>query len=310
MVVKSGNPRSIRQGALLTGFILVLAGCGERPPEKIAQENLVAKVNGREITRRQMDSLLRGGEMPARSSESVKKQLLEQLIDQELAVQKALDSRLERNLSVVDAIENSRREILARAYVEQAAGMATRPAPEDVRKFHAAHPELFAARKVYRLEEYAFPASHESMEMVREQLRAGKAPTEIMAALRGSGIDALGGISVKPAEQLPLEILPRLAAAREGQPLLFEVKRRAALITVLGVKAEPLDAGKSLAFAEEYLMRMERNQMVSNAIKGMRDMAKIEYFGEFSSVNLALGEVAGKTAGGLAIRQEEKGGQQ
>ena len=306
------NPLKARLAAVWAGgvAVLLLAGCGERPPEKITQGSLAARVNGREISVQQIEAVMHAGVagVAGATSSGMKKQLLERLIEQELAVQKALEASLDRNQGVVEALGSARREILARAYIEQAAGEVPRPGMAEIRKFHDEHPELFGARKIYRLEEIAFNPTAELIDLVRGYLQAGKPTSEIMASLKGRGVAAAGGVTVKPAEQLTLEILPRLAAAREGQTLLFEVNGKAALITVLGSKAEPVDEPKALALAEEYLVRMQQTQAVANAVRGMRDVAKIEYFGEFSSVSLALGEAGKDSAGEVIGRQTEKGG--
>lgn len=304
------GPPSFRLAALLAGGVLVsvLAGCGERPPEKAKSTSLVAKVNGQEITLQQIDAVMRGiAGGGAAATPGVRRQLLERLIDQELAVQKALETHLDRNPGVVEAVDGSRRDILARAYVEQAAALADKPSAEAIQRFHDTHPELFAARKVYRLEEFAFSVTPELKEQVRSLQQAGKPAAEIVAALKERGIDVVGGVTVKAAEQIALEILPQIAIARVGQPQLFETNGRAALITVLGSKAEPLDSRKALASAEDYLLRMQRNQAASKAIKGMRDVATIEYFGEFSAVNLAMGEVPRNKDADRAAGQAQKG---
>ena len=50
-------------------------------------------------------------------------------------MQQAQENKLERTPEVMQAIENARREILSRAYVEQAAAVKTKPSADEVKKY-------------------------------------------------------------------------------------------------------------------------------------------------------------------------------
>lgn len=267
---------------------LVVTACGERPPEKKAATQVVAKVNNGEISVHQINFVLqRTPNIPAAQAEAAKKQVLESLIDQELAVQQALDAKLERTPNVMQAVESARREILTRAYIEQVVSKQAKPSADEVRKFHGDHPELFANRKIYRLEEIVFTATPESLASVKEQLGRGRPVGEIVTGLRAKGVEVGGGVAVKPAEQLALELLPQLAQAREGQPQLIENQGRAAIITVQASKLEPLDEAKAQPFIESYLLNKQKGDLARDAMKQLRDKAKIEYVGEFADAKPA-----------------------
>ena len=284
------NKRNIITCLILSAF--VVTACGERPPEKKATQ-VVAKVNGGEISVHQINFVLqRTPNIPAAQAEAAKRQVLESLIDQELAVQQALEAKLERTPNVMQAIESARREILARAYVEQVVGKQGKPSADDVRKFYAEHPELFANRKIYRIEEIVFAASPENIASAKEKLGQGKPAAEVVTLLKAKGVEVAGGVTVKPAEQLALELLPRLAAAKEGQPMLIESPNRAAIITVLASKAESLDETKAQPFIENFLTNKQKTEQARDAMKQLREKAKIEYVGEFAGTQPAAASAA------------------
>ena len=290
--------------ATLVVSALALSACGERPPEKKVATQVAAKVNAGEISVHQINYVLqRTPAIPQAQIETAKRKVLESLIDQELAVQQALEAKLERSPAVMETIEAARREILARAYLEQAGGSKGKPTDEDVKKFYVEHPELFANRKIYRLEEIVFAVTPERLASVKEQLGKGRPASEILAGLKLAGVEVGGGVSVKPAEQLSLDLLPKLAQVKEGQPQLLENGARAAIITVLATKPEPLDENKARPFIETYLSNQQKSESTRDIIKQLRDKAKIEYAGEFASaaavVPVALTEkvAAEKTTG-------------
>ena len=272
---------------------LALSACGERPPEKKAATQVVAKVNSGEISVHQINFVLqRTPSISPAQAATAKRQILESLIDQELAVQQAQENKLERTPEVMQAIENARREILSRAYVEQAAAVKTKPSADEVKKYFAEHPELFSNRKVYRLEEVAFASNPEVLASVKDQLAKGKSVLDIANGLKAIGVEVAGGVSVKPAEQLALDLLPKLAQAKEGQPQVLESAGRDAIITVLASKAEPIDEAKATPVIEAFLVNKQKSELAREAMKQLRAKAKIEYVGEFADAKPAASQPA------------------
>lgn len=274
--------KALKTASVLVISTFVLAACGERPPEKKASQ-VVAKVNGGEISVHQVNFVLQRTQgVTQAQAESAKKQVLEGLIDQELAVQQAQEAKLDRTPEVMQALDVARREILSRAYLEQASSVKAKPSAEEIKQYFTAHPELFSNRKIYRMEEVYFASTPVNVALVKEQLSKGKSPVEIGTGLKNAGIEVGGGQTVKPAEQLSLELLPKLAQAKEGQPQLYEGAGRAAIITVLATKSEPIDEAKAKPVIENFLINQKKTELAREAMKQLRAKAKIEYAGEFA----------------------------
>jgi EpsD family peptidyl-prolyl cis-trans isomerase len=280
---------------------LALSACGDRPPEKKSATQVAAKVNSTEISVHQLNFLLQNaGNIPPAQAEDAKRQLLQNLIDQELAVQQALDAKLERTPAVMQALDVARREILSRAYLEQTLTRIAKPNAEETRQFYSAHPELFANRKIFRLEEYVIGNSPEAQMSVREQQGQGKTVLEIINSLRAKGVEVSGGVVVKPAEQISLEIVAKLAQIKEGMPTLFEMSDQIVLVNVLSTKIEPVDEVKALPFIETYLVNKQKNELARETMKQLREKAKIELVGEFANdqaVSVAPAAETPKAAG-------------
>src|SRR5262249_32260027 len=126
---------------------LVLAGCGKSDGKRPATQ-VAAKVNDEEISVHQVNRVIERL-APADPRRLTPAQVLERIIDEELIVQKARAAKLDRDPRVLQAIEDSQRQILVQAYVDKAIG-AARSTPEEVKAFYAANPALFERRRVYR----------------------------------------------------------------------------------------------------------------------------------------------------------------
>jgi EpsD family peptidyl-prolyl cis-trans isomerase len=108
-----------------------LAGCGDKKESKGATQTAV-KVNKEEITVHQINFMLqqqRG--LKPEQAEAASKQILERLIDQELALQKATELKLDRDPRVMQQLEAAKREIVSRAYLEKAGEAASKPTADE-----------------------------------------------------------------------------------------------------------------------------------------------------------------------------------
>ncbi len=168
-----------------------LPGCERAAAERGTQ--LAAKVNGAEISVRQLRSA--GTPSLGTSGAATTTQALERVIERELLVQQALHAGLDRDPAVKEAIDASRRQILAQAWLDKVAAGKT-VSREEIRAFYAEHPELFAERRVYRV--------RETKELPAEQLPLAHLPRLARMSVGENAVfDALE-IQLVQAESAPI----------------------------------------------------------------------------------------------------------
>ncbi|HJW25281.1 MAG TPA: EpsD family peptidyl-prolyl cis-trans isomerase [Rhodocyclaceae bacterium] len=259
-----------------------LTACGDKAGEGKPASQVAAKVNSGEISIHQINFVLQhmAGLTPEKTAEA-KRKVLDGLVDQELAVQQALEAKLDRDPKIMQTMEAARREILARAYLEQAVAGKNRPSPEAVRTYYREHPELFADRRIYRVQEIGFPADPKVVAAVRQQIAKSKSGEDLLNGLRAQGIQVAGVVMAKPAEGISLNILPQLSRMKDGQSALFENGERASLVTLIGTTPEPLSEDAARPAIEQFLARRQTDELVKQAMQDLRSKAKIEYVGEF-----------------------------
>ncbi len=271
---------------------VLLASCG-KDDSRIATR-VAAKVNAEEITVHQLSSeqaRLHGpnGQQPGIATA----QLLDQLVDRTLLVQRALARALDRDPRVLHAIEASRRKILAQAYLDSITARAARPSPADVAKFYALHPELFAERKIYRLQELAI-ASRPDLTTVRveEAIKGAKSLNEVIDWLKRENITFDANSTVKAAEQLPMEIVPRLTGLKLGEALLVPAQQGYLIVQMAAAEHQPLTEEQARPLIEQYLTNKRRRELVQAEMRALRREAHIEYAGEFATDAVAVTSAA------------------
>lgn len=277
---------TVCQRICLGSLILALAftaGCGKQGEDKKAATQVAARVNTVEITVHQVNNVLaRTPTIAPEVAERAKREILDKLIDQQLARQKAIEKKFDQSSNVVQAIEAARSEILARAYLEQIAAALPKPTPEEVKKYYAEHPELFARRRVFNLEELAFAATDEVVARLRERAEKARSIQEVAEWLQSQGVKFAPNRGVRAAEQLPLELLPRLQSAKDGQILVIDAGGSRQVIRVVASKEEPVDEAAAAPRIQQFLFNRRSSEAIAAEMKQIKGQAKIEYVGEFA----------------------------
>ena len=264
-------------------LLLALAGgCGKKEEAKVATQ-VAAKVNSEEITVHQINNVLeRTPNVTPELADRAKREILNKLIDQELARQKAIEKKLDHSPRVMQAIEAAKKEILARAYLEQFAAALPKPSPDEAKKFYAEHPELFAQRRVFNLEELAFVANDDVAGGLRERAAKARSLKEIADWLQSKGVKFVPNQGVRAAEQIPLELLPKLQQAKDGDIQVIEAGDRRQVIRVVASKAAPVDEPTATPRIQQFLFNRRSSEAIAAEMKQVKGQAKIEYVGEFA----------------------------
>jgi EpsD family peptidyl-prolyl cis-trans isomerase len=264
-----------------------LAGCGGGDKEKSASQ-VLARVNGDEISVSQLNLVL--AQQPVAkgaSTEELQKQILDRLINRELAVQEAEKQKLDRTPQVVLAIEEAKRDLLARAYAEKVASGQTPVTDAEATKYYNDNPDLFAQRKIYQMKELGLPSNAPQVAEFKERVDKGEPLESIAAWLKGQGAVFSANAGVKPAEQLPMAMLPKLASLQNGQHLVVNMPQAVMAVEVVNSQLRPVDQAAALPQIKLFLSKKRAAEAVEANLKHLRESAKIDYVGQVKPVEPA-----------------------
>jgi EpsD family peptidyl-prolyl cis-trans isomerase len=279
-------PCNIISILLIPSVALGIAGCGSKDADKPKPATqIAAKVNSGEISVHQLNYVLTrtpgAGAATPEMAPKIRREVLDRLVDQELAVEKAMEKKLDRSPEVLLALENSRREILARAYVEQITAAAPKPTIEEAKKYYADNPPLFAERRIYNIQEIVLPAAGVPTEL-RGMVDAGKPMEEIANWLKGRGIKFAAGSATRSAEQIPLELLPKIHPLKAGQSLILEGPQTVTVMRLAGAQSAPVSEDTALPRIQQFLGNQRAAELAKQEFKTLKANSKITYMGEFA----------------------------
>ena len=263
----------------LTVLFTLLIGCADadRPSSNATQPSqVIARVNGEEISLLQYRRAL-GLAKVRNPTEAVRQEIVDKLVDRELAVEQAFELRLDRQADVLVELEEARRDVLARAWAKRVAVEVRAPDDSAAARYYAEHPHLFSERRVYHLREAALSSDQVQYPQARERLVRGDSTTETLAWLKARDVVMKDRVVIRTAEQLPIEALPRLATTAPGKPAYFETPRGLLIYEVLESRAAPLDWGSARPVILAHLAKQAGKAAVVSEKQRLRRNANIHY---------------------------------
>jgi len=277
---------------------LMLAGCGDRNEDiDKAASQVAAKVNDDEITVYQLNfELGKLGNLPPEKARQAADQVLKSMVDQVLLEQTAIEQKVDRDPQVLQALEASRRQILTQALLQKLTANLAKPSDAEVADYYAKNPALFADRRIYRLQEINIKVTPENTESVKAQLQNTRNLPDFINRLKAQNIPAQMGQSTKTAEQLPLELLPRLQQLKDGQAITFAAPGALNILILAGSQTQPLTQEQAKPMIERFLKNTKRREASVQEVKKLKEMAKIEFVGEYASAGEAAKVVAEQAA--------------
>ncbi len=269
---------NLRTALLLASATVTLAACGSAEGGKKGQ--VVAAVNGKELTIHQLNARLQNVQVPPGvDPKAVQKQALDTLIDEEVLVQKAEAENLDRDPQIMQRLDQARRGVLAQSYLQRKIGNLKAPSPGDIRKFYDDNPGLFGERRRYALAEIAAqPATPAAGIAYRDYFNGkGSSLAGLMAKLKADKVQGAAGTSIRSAEDLPLQIVPVFAKMKVGDKAFYQTGPVLHFIEVRNIQDSPVDYERSRARIETFLKQQSQAKAIRDQIAEVKKGAKIEY---------------------------------
>ena len=277
---------------------IIMMGCGNNADsEKDTQ--VVAKVNGAEVTMHQLNyelGLL--GPIPPQNSDKATEKTLENLIKQQAVAQKAIAEKLDRDPQVMQALDRAKRQVLVQAYIKKVTERdSTPPAKQEISDYYNQHPELFAKRRIYQIREILLDKTV-LMAEIQAKMKEAMSLETLVKWLESKNVKMQSGVVVKPAEQLPFEMLTRLAQMQQGQVMAVETPANISLSVLMDMRDQPLTEAQAVPAIERFLVTQKREKLAEAEIKRLHSEAKVELLGKFAAQGRAQAKDSANAGGG------------
>ena len=299
------NSSHLTLGLASASLALILSGCGHKSD---GGGQVLARVNDKEITVLQVNAYL--AQHPGRTPDrqQAEQHALDDLVKQELLVQKAADLKLEQQPDIQQQIELSRREILAAAAARQvlapAAGTSETHAPgaAEVHAFYVSHPELFGQRRIFNGVAFSVPSQMVTAAL-RGQLKKSHAPADTTELLDDARVTfKQQQIQIQP-ESVPGQILATLMRMQPGDILTLPDGAATTLVQLTGSESAPLQERAVQPQVMAYLTRQHASDDINKKLLALKHDASVTYMRPFIDPETITDK------GGNALQNGMKGSQ-
>ena len=252
--------------------LLALAACGDKAP----QGQVVAIVNGEEITAQEVNAEAQSLNLPANANrEAVLPQILQRVLDRKLLVGVARERKIDESPEFL--IQNRRAEetVLATMLARQINEGVAPPSRAEVDKFIADNPNMFANRRQFQLDQLRIPYSGKVEDL--DYLKPAKTMDDIMRLLQQRNIRAeRGGTVLDSATAQPpvIEVINKLAP---GEPFIVPAGAAAVISVVRAERVSPLAGDQAVAAATQLVRAQKTDAALKQQVETARQSAKITY---------------------------------
>lgn len=264
-------------------LFLIVAGCGSESANKVSQ--VVAKVDGKEISVHQLNEKLSAMNVnDSHSVEQMQRSVLAKLVEEQLVYNAAIDDNLDRNPAVVSAIENARRNIIAKAYLDKFIAGLSKPSEAEQRAYFDQNPALFKRRKIYTLQELSVEPNETILDELKFRANKGEALEDIAGWLKAEGVQYQANAAQRAAEQIGLELLERIAELEDGDTVVFTGPDSYLVARIIQSTEAPIKFELAQQRISQFLINAKARDLMQEELGKLRAQADIKYVGKFAAL--------------------------
>jgi EpsD family peptidyl-prolyl cis-trans isomerase len=255
----------------LASLSMTLSAC-----QKKAEGQVVAVVNGEEITLNELNGELSELNLPANADkEQVRREVLQRMVERRLLAQSAKDAGLDRDPNYISQERRMKERLLVSMYGRKALDTIDVPQTDKVDAYISSHPQMFADRTRYALDQLQFQMPADVNRL--KALDSAHSMTEVVDRLNGMGIAFQRGTGALDSATIAPDALKRIIALPPGEP--FIVPNGNNVIVSAITKADPIVISPEQArpMAVQAMRAQELNKIGQQRLDEAKAQAKIEY---------------------------------
>lgn len=255
----------------LAAALLATTGCGKK-----ATGQVVAVVNGDEITLDELNAELSGVNLPPNADKKLAmRQLLQQVIDRRLLAQSAKEQGLDKDPAYITQQRRMNEDLLVRMFAKKSADTIPVPTAAEIDKYIAAHPMAFAQRTRYKLDQIRFGMPADPSKL--KALEGDHSMDAITTHLTAMGIKYERGNSALDSGAVAPAALKQITALPAGEPFITPTGRAVVVSVITGTEPLTVPEAQIRPLAVQALRNETLSKIGEKRLKEARASGKIEY---------------------------------
>lgn len=244
--------------------------------DRKAEGQTIAVVNDEEVTAAELNAELNAINLPpSASKEEARSRILQSLIDRRLLAQAARKEGLDKSPEYLNQQRRLTDNLLINMLLSRRLNTAEVPRADEAVKFEATHPELFAAREIWTLEQLQFATPKDAA--TNAKIAASLDLAQLAQALTASGIAFTRSTNKVDTATLPHDAYAKIVGLKKGQPFVVPGGERSVASVITTREPSPVAGDQARAVALNAMRREQAANILKDRVKALRASAKIEY---------------------------------
>jgi EpsD family peptidyl-prolyl cis-trans isomerase len=263
--------------AVLASGVLGLSACGRHKSDEKPAGQVVARLDGEDITRTDVNAELEGTRIPPQMAQrDAEKLALQNIVTRRMLAKEAETRELTKTPQFALLRRRADEQLAAQTLARDIAAKVARPTRDEALAFMDAHPDMFAQRRLFRVDQIQFlrPANVEKL-----GLREAKTMEAVEQALKANNVEfrrqpgTIDSLTVNP------DFIKEISAMLQRNPqelFMFATQPPGASAPVMTVNAvrqvdpAPLTGDQAIEVAKKALY----NERVQKALAAEVDKQK------------------------------------
>ena len=247
---------------LLLAAPLALVACGDKAAAPTGQ--VVATVNGEEITSTDLESELNGASAPTpEGQKQLQKMALENIINRTILAQAAEEEGLAKGPEFAVIERKARQAALVELLQRNLGKSLPQPGSEEVDNFVAENPSIFANRKVFVVDQIVVPQVNQEIVKALEPV---KTLAEAEAVLQRFNVPSNQTVGVIDSLTIPPQAASQIANLPPEEVFIIPSNGAIRINHVRSSQVDPIRGDQAKQIAREMLVRQRGQTTMQNSL--------------------------------------------
>ena len=241
-----------------------------------AEGQTVAVVNGQEITVPDLNFALELAKVPEGTDKNAaRSQVLQQLIDRRLLAEQARKEGIDKTPEYLNRERRADEDLLISMLAARRLNTAQLPSDREVQTYIASHPEIFANRETWRLDQVSYQTPKDPN--VMKEIVATKSIDQLIGVLSNHKIAYQRQQNQLDTAIVPPELYSKLNTLPAGEPFVVPLGDRSVANGIIAREPKPITGDQAKPIAVDAMRKTTTSKGLQGLLKSLRDSAKIEY---------------------------------
>jgi EpsD family peptidyl-prolyl cis-trans isomerase len=262
--------RKVFTAALMAGSALLVSGCGDKEGGgDLEKGQVVATVNGKDITVHELNTELQGANLPQNITPEQRKQVEQQALQQVVNRRILADIARERGLDKTPMflLQERRAEegILVQMLQRQMSSAVKQPPQTEVATFMAQNPDLFAERKIFTVDQIQFQTPRDPN--ILRKYQPLKTMAEVEAMLKADGLQYRRAPAQLDVARANPELVTQVLKMNREDIFIIPAGQVMVANKITDTKVQPLTGNEAQQLAAGMLQQRKFNDLIKTDLE-------------------------------------------